>query len=296
MPCIKYWFALTSRDCAGSMYDLAVAYRIYPKVSGAGQGMPYGDNKLVQAEVCLCSFVESLGKLRAKIFVLLDGCPEDYEPMVRRHIAAEDLEVLHLDGIGNHGTFGLQIDLLLRQGDSDIVYFAEDDYFYIANQFEKMVKFLSGGEGVDFISPFDHLDCYGLSLHRYPSWIRVSQDHHWRTAASTCLTFLTTKKTLRECEQVFRTYCRKNMDASLWLSMTKIIVRNPLWGIRYATKDQLLFKIVVKSWLYGARQILFGRRRILWTPIPGIATHLDPNALSPTISWKMLMQTTKQRL
>jgi len=46
----------------------------------------------------------------------------------------------------------------------------------------------------------------------------------------------------------------------------------------------------LKAWIYNWDQILFGRRRKLWVPIPGIATHMDANALSPTIDWKTRMQ------
>jgi hypothetical protein len=41
------------------------------------------------------------------------------------------------------------------------------------------------------------------------------------------------------------------------------------------------------------RQILFGRKRQLWIPVPGIATHLDSKALSPNVDWRALMEQTK---
>lgn len=58
-------------------YDLAVAYRIYPKVSKPARSLPFGDDKYQLSEACLKSFKESLGSLRVKLWALLDGCPRN---------------------------------------------------------------------------------------------------------------------------------------------------------------------------------------------------------------------------
>jgi hypothetical protein len=271
-------------------YDVAVVYRIYPKMAKPALGLPFSDNKERLAEVCLQSFRRSLGDLRVKIWVLLDGCPPEYADMFRRVFAPEDLVLEPLPAIGNHGTFNRQIEILLQQEDADLVYFAEDDYFYLPDKFKLMTEFLRGNPDADFVSPFDHLDCYTLELHRRPTWLRVFQNHHWRTAASTCLTFLTRRATLQETQRIFRTYARRNYDSSLWLSLTKENILRPRDLPRWAVRQPHLAKVIAKTWLFGWSQILFGKRRKLWTPVPGIATHMDFNALSPTIDWPALMR------
>jgi len=80
----------------GRKYDLAVAYRIYPEVSKPAQSLPFGDNKLRQAEICLQTFRQSLGPLRVKLWAILDGCPQDYRLLFERHFPAEDLVVSKL--------------------------------------------------------------------------------------------------------------------------------------------------------------------------------------------------------
>jgi hypothetical protein len=191
-------------------YDVAVAYRVYPKVSKSAQSLPFGDDKGLMAETCLKSFKDSLGSLRVKFWAILDGCPQEYEEFFRKHVDSADLVILKPNGEGNGATFSRQLDILLQQNDSDIVYFAEDDYFYLPNQFHLMIEFLRTQSDADFVSPYDHLDCYTLALHRGPKWLRVYGSHHWRTAASTCLTFLTSKETLRKHEGIFRSYTRGN--------------------------------------------------------------------------------------
>ncbi len=270
--------------------DLAIAYRIYPKVAEDAVPLPFGDDKLRLSEVCLKSFKDSLAGLRVKIWVLLDGCPPEFADLFKRYFSPQELSLLNLPGCGNEATFRKQLEILLAQEDAEVVYFAEDDYFYLPGQFRCMIDFLLAHEDVDFVSPYDHLDCYTMELHRQPKWLRVYGGKHWRTAASTCLTFLTRRQTLKETHAVFRSYKRRSFDFSLWLSLTKSRVFNPVFFFRQLTQKPYFCKTIVKSWLYCWRQILFGKRRTLWIPVPGVATHLSIHALSPNIDWLSLMQ------
>jgi len=274
-----------------SDYDVAIAYRIYPRVSKPSEGLISVDDKFQLASICLSSLKASLGDLRVKIWVLLDGCPDSYAEMFQKHFSSEDLILLPLGGEGNHATFSRQIDILLQQNESRFIYFAEDDYFYHSGQFREMLEFLKDNPDVDFISPYDHPDCYNLKLHQQPRWIRPYKNRHWRTAGSTCLTFLSTKEALASCEKVFRSYAYGNDDCALWLSLTKMRIFNMSLPISFIFRGQFYWKIFTKAWFYCWTQILFGRRKRLWVPVPAIATHLDKNALSPCTSWTELMQT-----
>jgi hypothetical protein len=270
-------------------HDLAVAYRIYPIVSRPALGLPFSEDKYRLSEVCLRSFKESLGPLRVKIWAILDGCPGQYNQLFRNYFADDDLVLVPCDSLGNRASFGRQIEILMRQENAPLVYFAEDDYFYLPNQFRLMVDFLNQNADTHFVSPYDHRDCYTVRLHHEPKWIRVCASHHWRTASSTCLTFLTRQQTLVRYERIFRSYVRGNDDCSLWLSLTKRRVFNPFALVGYVARREFYGRILLKAWWYGWQQILFGRSAGLWIPVPGIATHLDRHSLSPTIDWSRLM-------
>lgn len=92
-------------------YDLTVAYRIYPKISRSPA--VFSDNKYKLSQLCLKSFKESLGDLKVKLFVLLDGCPPEYEELFLKYFNTEDLEFIRLNSIGNLETFRIQIEILL---------------------------------------------------------------------------------------------------------------------------------------------------------------------------------------
>lgn len=254
------------------------------------QGLPFSEDKLQLSEICLRSLKESLGNLRVKIWVLLDGCPEEYAALFQKYFDSEDLVLLRLPGVGNQASFGKQIEILLEQEESDLVYFAEDDYVYLPDQFHRMLDFLRAHEDVHFVTPYDHLDCYTLEIHRHPKWVRIYGGNHWRTAASTCLTFLTRRETLRREKAIFKSYCWRNHDCSLWLSLTKKSLFNPMQFARFAAREPHFAKIIAKAWFYGWPRILFGKQMKLWVPVPGIATHLDAHALSPGIDWGEVME------
>lgn len=276
-------------------YDLAVAYRIYPKIASAARGFPFGDDKLQQAEICLRSLRNSFGSLRVKIWAILDGCPPEYRALFECYFSAEDLVLVDLQQVGNRATFAKQMEILLSQQSAEFVYFAEDDYVYQPCQFELMLRFLREQQGVDFVTPYDHQDCYRLDLHRGPKWLTVFAGRHWRTAASTCLTFLTRKTTLAKYERAFRTYTQRNTDCGLWLSLTKWRVFNLLALLRFVVREEFYWKSLVKAWLFCWPQILFGQRASLWVPVPGIATHLSAGLLSPGIDWIALMRAEADR-
>jgi hypothetical protein len=271
-------------------YDLAIAYRIYPKIANSALGLPFSHDKLQLSEICLRSFKKSLGDLRVKLWVLLDECPKEYEDLFRQSFAEEDLVLLPLAGVGNQATFVRQLELLLQQTKSELVYFAEDDYFYLPDQFPCMIDFLLAHRDVDFISPYDHLDDYTMDLHDDRKWVRAYGGKHWRTAASTCLTFLTRRETLCKTESVFRGYKRRSLDCSLWLSLTKRRVFDIRFFFDHLFQEPLSCKIVLKAWLYFWRQILFGKKWTLWVPLPGIATHLDVRAMAPAIDWAKMIE------
>ena len=264
-------------------YDLAIAYRIYPNISK--ETAIFNENKYKLAEFCLKSFKESLGTLKVKIWVLLDNCPKEYESLFKNYFDQDNLVIMNLDAIGNRATFNLQIEILSHQNDSELVYFAEDDYVYLPNQFIKMIKFFKQNRDVDFLTPYDHPDYYYHQLHRYKSTIKASAFHHWRTIATTTCTFLTSKTNLLKTTKVLRLYSPKDVgDNVIFHILTKIGVVNPIVLFRSLFK-RFLFIHYLRIWRYGWKYVLFGKKRKLWCPIPSIGTHIVKEDLAPTIKW-----------
>lgn len=266
-------------------YDLAVAYRIYPRMSSHLPPI-FADDKLKLAGFCLDSFKASLGNLRVKIWVLLDNCPPVYEEMFSRLWSPEDLELVRFPGVGDAATFREQARILMAQTDAETVYLAEDDYFYLPGQFQLAVNFLNQNPDVDFVSPFDHPDIYTTELHRLPRETRTADGKDWISCFSTTHTFLTRRDTLRECRWVFLAdYGRISPDLSKWMALTKKYVFNPFAFARWLVTCPFWAGSIFYAWRYCWRQILFGRKFTLRVPHSSIATHMAAGMVAPGVDW-----------
>jgi hypothetical protein len=273
------------------MIDLAVAYRIYPGVSKTPAY--FSADKLRLSEMCLQSFKRSLGNLRVKVWALLDGCPSEYEDMFRQVFQDQELEILSLDKIGNLATFSLQIELLIKQINARYVYFAEDDYFYFPNALEKMIAFMREHRDVDFVTPYDHPDSYDTSSRFERHLVRPFGDRYWRTASSTCLTFLTSREILIRTQSIFRTYSHGNWDCPVWLALTQKV---ELANLRVHWANLFRMAIWGQTWRWGFRRLLFGKRYRLWVSLPTLATHMESTRLSPLIDWQRLFVDSQNSL
>lgn len=269
-------------------YDLAVCYRIYPRVSG--RPIFAFTDKLELVRLNLKSFAAALGGLKVKLWVILDNCPPIYQELVRGLLPHTDLEFILLPGEGNWATFERQIELLTHQSASELVYFAEDDYLYLPNALELAVRFMQRHDGVEFVTLYDHADYYTKYIHQLAGLEFNEDSHRWRIVASTCLTFLARQQALRETAEVFRTFCRGNSDLGLWLALTKTRALNP-WSFLRSLHDGLFFSAShALAWRYAWRQLLRGRRRKLWVPVPSLATHMEISGLAPGVDWQTIFR------
>jgi len=273
-------------------YDLAVAYRIYPKISTNGPAAQvFGDDKLKLAEFCLQSFKNSLEGLRVKVWALLNDCPPAYESIFTKLWAPEDLVLLRYPGVGAGVTLREQARILMEQTDAEIVHFAEDDYFYLPGQVQLAVSFLKHNPDADFIAPYESHDIYTSELHNLNFEKRVFAGKVWSSCISATHTFLAKRASLIECQdlfhRLFRAYKEKGIpDLAMWMALTKKRIFNPFKFFQWSvTRRWFWAGSIFLSWYFCWRQILFGRRYKLWSPHPGLANHMVAGLESPGIDW-----------
>jgi len=267
-------------------YDVAVAYRIYPKVSSHRPPI-FGTDKYKLAELCLRSFKNSLTGLKVKVWALLDNCPPAYEKLFTDLWSPEDLVLVRFPGVGDATTFNHQNKILIEQTDAEIVYLAEDDYFYLPDQFQHAIKFLKQNPDAQFVSPYDHPDLHNTEFHNLPQKAKSCDRLVWNSCCSTTHTFLTTRATLAECRGVFQAnYGRISPDLAKWLALTKKRVFNPLAFARWAVTNRFWAGSIFYAWYFCWRQILFGKRFTLWAPQPSIANHMVAGMEAPGVEWQ----------
>jgi len=269
-------------------HDLAVCYRIYPRVSG--KPIFSFTDKLALVLLNLKCFKAATGILKVKLWVILDNCPPAYEEIVKVLFPQPDVELILLKGEGNEATFSRQIEVLTCQTAAELVYFAEDDYLYLPNALESAVGFMRRHPEADFVTLYDHADNYTKYIHRVKGAEFVEAGCCWHTISSTCLTFMARKQALLETAEVFHTFRQKNSDLGIWLALTKVRAANP-WSFIRSLGDGLFFAAShVLAWRHGWRQLLFGKRRTLWVATPSLATHMENSGLAPGVDWENIFK------
>ncbi len=207
----------------------------------------YEKPKLIGAtkEVCLMNFILAFHEL-----IFGSEKPEnDYNPPIKiiaDRCERKTIKMIQETGLplavtddGNAGSLINTIQMAIdSHSDDEILYFCEDDYLHLGSS-ENLIR--EGLEHADYISLYDHPDKYTrfYNMGEYSKVIKTKSSH-WRYTISTCMTFGTTVKTIKE-------------DIDIWKKHTD--TGHP--------KDHLIFTELGQ----------IGRKLII--PIPGVACHTD---------------------
>ncbi|MGC4104643.1 hypothetical protein [Ferruginibacter sp.] len=266
-------------------YDIAIAWRIYPKVSKTP--IVFAEDKFGMVKNSLLSFINAAKGLKIYYYFLLDGCPPEYDQLIAT-LFKDNYSIAKTDRIGNGATFAKQIEILLEQDKAEVICFGEDDYIYTPGDFGKAFAFIRE-KGVDFISGYLPMDVFTHPLHAHKRYTRYSQDRLWLTANSTCLTFMTTVTVLKETRGLFLTYARGNNDCAIWLILTKTHILNPFAYLKFSG-DRINFGILKMAVKYSFKYFFTLRKYQLWMPYPAICTHLEKGNESPGTNWIAVSQ------
>lgn len=273
-------------------YDIAIAYRIYPG-NPKIPAIIFPEDKLRLSGVCLRSLKDSLGCLRAKIFVILDGCDSLYENLFTDLFSMDDLIIHHVNKLGNSATFKMQSDWLENQKYSELVYFAEDDYIYLPDRFKLLLDFIKNNENdVDFVTPYDHPDYKILLWHT--NGRRHKTIHRdgivWTQRASTTCTFLTRRSVLQEVSPILGKY-QSIGDIGFWAILTMRNFLDIIFLLKLVKRnsERWLVKYFIKALILGFPFLLRARIYKLWAPTLSIATHSERDYLAKGISWSSVI-------
>ena len=240
------------------MRTVRVFYRIYP--GNNGRSPIFSDDKIGLVRFCLRSFVEAFKASSPHVTFILDSCDSGYRNWIEKHVPFEK-EILSFVGLGHVGSFFKQVELACKLEQDDLVFLAEDDYYYVG---EAGPKLAAAMERFDFVTPYDHAARYSIEQERAPCYVSFYGGHHWRTQCSTCLTF---GARVDRLSQVKETIFRHGVsDHPMWV---QILRERP--------------------------RILKRRTYRLYGPIPSLATHLVAGQLAPGFNWEAIWKESMDR-
>ena len=190
------------------------------------------------------------------IYVIADNVSDETYDFICNNISKERVTRTTLS---NAGAFMYAVNYAIQNfKDSDIVYFAEDDYIYRKNAPSIIEEGLSIAE---YSSGYDHPDKYtneneisnpyiseGGELTR----VLMTSNSHWKYTNSTCMTFAVKVKTIKEDLDIYRKHCSTDKTYSFEM-----------------------FCELKKT-----------RNRKLATSIPAVSTHGETRWLAKFVDWE----------
>jgi hypothetical protein len=190
---------------------------------------------------------------RVRITVMFDGNAPDFaDDFVSRYQLHPEnniaLEFLEAGSDKNSALITLHYMMQYPCADTDIAYMLENDYMHQPGWVSKVFELYTSTVPFDYLSLYDHRDKYFLPMYAdLQAKLFHSSTHHWRTAPSSCGSFLSRFARFRSDYDV----CRMGLP------------------------DYFFFNELINV-----------RKRVLLTPIPGLSTHCMEGYLSPTVDWQ----------
>jgi hypothetical protein len=229
--------------------------KVIYRISDAGYNKVKPD--YINNENCLKNFVYVFGN--RNIQIIADNCSEDTLKMIRKYVHPDRITKVSV-GHGA-GTFNLALDEALKLDDNEVVYFLENDYLH---KLESNKVLLEGIElGADYVALYDHPDKYQDGANPEVEGggevtkVFLSKSCHWKLTNSTTMTFAAKVKTLKEDEEILRSFTSGTHPNDFHMFL--------------ALRD---------------------KGRSLITPLPGYATHGETAWLTPLINWNDISNNT----
>lgn len=192
---------------------------------------------------------------QVSLIVMYDGPMDDFsDDFISRYYAntALGINLQFIRGGSDLNSFLITLGLAkaIDMQQDDLIYILENDYLHQHGWVSKVFELFNSGIKFDYASLYDHRDKYHYDMYaNLTSKLVYTDTHHWRTAPSTCASFILEKRTLERDYSVF--------SAGL--------------------TDYYFFSKLVGE-----------QGHVLLTPLPGLATHSMEGYLSPTVDWATL--------
>jgi len=171
-------------------------------------------------------------------------------------------EVVEAAGLGNSGSYRRALAEALARDwpETDLVYLVEDDYLHLPPALSILAEASTEIPRASYFTLYDHPDRYRRAddADRGRTRMFLGGGRHWRSVESTCLTYAARLGALRRDAWIHR-----------WKSRGTVPLDRDIWR---AVQGLARYR-----WRFP--------RRLLVSPLPSLATHLEREHLAPGVDW-----------
>jgi hypothetical protein len=194
------------------------------------------------------------------IYVVADNVSDETYNFIQQFVVESRI---HRTLLGNARSLLYSFDLAIKEfADDEKIYLAEDDYIYRS----EALKIIEEGLDVaDYASGYDHPDKYINRSEGGPNpfvenggedtRVIITRSRHWKETNSTCMTFGTTVRIIKEDRDVYECYCQG-----------------------FPRSFEMFCELIQK------------KQRRLITCLPAVSTHGESAYLSPFVNWEEVFE------
>lgn len=192
---------------------------------------------------------------RVTLTIVYDGSVEDFtQDFIAPYYATPEfgLQLQFIKAGSDLNSFLITLGMarVSALASGDLIYVLENDYLHQHGWVSKVFGLYESGIKFDYVSLYDHRDKYHYEMYAgLTAKLVYSPTHHWRTAPSTCASFILERQILERDYEVFSS----------------------------GLTDYYFFSRLIGE-----------RGGVLLTPVPGLATHSMEGYLSPVVDWERL--------
>ena len=210
-------------------------------------------------EACFRNLLKTIARdrnaARVTITIIYDSSLEDFQDdFIAKYYANTSLglNIQFIAGGSDRNSFLITLAIAKSKAHAphDLIYFLENDYLHQDGWIDRVLEAFNSDLQFDYLSLYDHNDKYTYPMYDdLKSKIICTRNQHWRTAPSTCASFIVEHQTLL-------------VDYDILSS---------------GLTDYYFFT-----------RLCLERQRVLITPIPGLSTHSMLGYISPVVDWATL--------
>jgi hypothetical protein len=240
---------------------------------------PYGLDKRTLIKVCFLSLLKSLEGFEYKIHIVGDRLSDEMLAFFRQYPVE-----MTLGEYGNDESIRQCLRIAYLLPEEDWAYICEDDYLHTPNAFlwiDDLIKHKKEYLGdkalarsVRFIRVKLHKRHIVIHTPDYPDrykrrymrfgLIFLSRYCHWRQISNTTFTLMAQVRTFKKFQRIF--------DGSAAGASDGYLSRHLFAGIR------------------------FGNKALCLSPIPGVATHMHEDVMTPLVDWEKIVKDTMKEI
>jgi len=258
-----------------------VIFRACDKVTAVNQNpRPFGLNKTELVKLCFTSLERALAAVPHEVIVVGDALSDELA-----HFFSTRSVRLISGTFGNDNSIRKTLEIACQVPEDNWIYFCEDDYLHTPDALAKATDFIVEKDSILKQVPKIYNPSSWLSLHNKHLFLFLPDypDRYLPKYRKHALVVTTSSSHWRQVSHVTFSFITRGASVRKFYPM--------MHGAAHQANDRRLSRQLFGRLGYGVFS-----PAICFSPVPGLATHMHRDTMTPLVNWQALLTETRAAL